>query len=264
MEELSEIHLLPEELEEYSKLSRIIKLLKRMRLESLRRAQEEEYMKAQQGIEQVQPVAPTTAGLNAAPVQPPAEPLKQTAMPKPVNAKLEPLMSSPDKTMTRTASAPPGNPFERMLQSKFAALATDGTPTLEEATGIGMAGLAGQYFAGDLARMGSGWQAREALGKHLHGIEDYLNNTRASRNQVMSAIRSAATENKLKMPSIFWNTDAKTLAAAKNLEMQMAKKITKAKIMPLRVMGGLGAALGAASLIRNMTSSPSPEEIPGG
>ena len=259
MEELSEVHLLPEELEEYSKFSRLMKLLKKMRLRRQAELEEEIAMKKLEQTVAPQTVAPSTSGLAAAPVAPQPEPLNQVAMPKPINAKLEPLNMENKDMSVRVAAAQPNNPFERMLMRKFASLADDGKPSLEEAAAIGLSGLAGTAAGHRLAPMGSRWMAQEALGPMIgKDGDDLLKIMReagggyAQKGRALEALRDAAREHGLRDPGgMLLRTEGRILNRAKNLEQELASKLTKAKGMPFKVLGGLGAALGAAALLKN-------------
>jgi hypothetical protein len=261
MEELSEIHLLPEELEEYSKFSRLMNLLKKLRLK--RQAdlelETEQAMKNMQQPTAVQPVAPSTAGLSAAPVAPQPEPLSQVAMPKPVNAKLEPLTTENKEMSVRVASASPNNPFERMLMRKFAALSDDGKPSLEEAAAIGLAGLAGTAAGNRLAPAGSTWMAQEALGAHFGKDNSELvrlmaedGGSRAARTRALDRVRNTARQLGVTDPGGLWfRSPENILQRAADVESSLASKLTRSKLGPFKALGALGAALGAAALLKN-------------
>jgi hypothetical protein len=272
MQDLSEIHLLPEELEEYSKFSRMMKLLKKLRLRrqaELEAEQAEEAMRLmQQGLQQgqtptsVTPVAPSATGLNAAPIASQPEPISQVAMPKPVNATLQPLTTETPQMSTRIAAAKPNNPFERMMMRKFAALADDGTPSLAEATGIGLAGLGGAALGHRMAPVGSRWMAQEALGPYLGKDMSELKTImapggRTNRLLALEKLRDAASEMGLPDNSkMFWTTEGRILNRGRALEEALTSKLTKGKMLPFKILGGLGAALGAAALIKKRNEGP--------
>jgi hypothetical protein len=180
-------------------------------------------------------------------------------MPKPINAKLEPLNMENKDMSVRVAAAQPNNPFERMLMRKFASLADDGRPSLEEAAAIGLSGLAGTAAGHRLAPMGSRWMAQEALGPMIgKDGDDLLKIMReagggyAQKGRALEALRDAAREHGLRDPGgMLLRTEGRILNRAKNLEQELASKLTKAKGMPFKVLGGLGAALGAAALLKN-------------
>lgn len=269
MQDLSEIHLLPEELEEYSRFSRIMKLLKKLRLK-----RKSEADKADKEVKMMQratseglravTVAPSSTGLRAAPVASEPEPINQIAMPKPVNSKLEPLNMEKEKMSTRVAAAQPNNPFERMMLRKFAALADTGTPSLEEAAGMGLFGLGGAALGNRLAPLGSKWMAEEALGEvlgpNLKNIKDTLANPNlgyfGQQGYAMDKIREAARLRGLKAPESvipLLGGHNRILGRAHLLQQEMADKLTKSKRMPLKALGALAGILGGASIIKSLT-----------
>lgn len=269
MQDLSEIHLLPEELEEYSRFSRMMKLLKKLRLKRQAervQADKEVIMMQQAAAEGLKPVpvAPSATGLKAAPVASQPEPINQVAVPKPVNATLEPLTMEKDKMSTRVAAAKPNNPFERMMLRKFAALGDDGTPSLEEAAGLGLLGVGGAHLGGRMSHLGSGWMAQEALGSTLgpdfKEIKNTLNNEALGRfgrhGYAMDKLRAAALEHGLERPSStlpFLGGETRIMNKAKLMEKQLADKLTKSKRLPFKGLGALAGILGGAALIKNMT-----------
>jgi hypothetical protein len=276
MQDLSEIHLLPEELEEYSRFSRIMKLLKKLRLKS--KSEADDANKAHKEVRMMQratseglravTVAPSSTGLKAAPIASEPEPINQIAMPKPVNSKLEPLSTEKEKMSTRVAAAHPNNPFERMMLRKFAALADDGTPSLEEAAGIGLFGLGGAALGNRLAPLGSKWMAEEALGEVLGPNMKHIKDTLANPNlgyfgqqgYAMDRLREAARLRGLRAPEAvlpIFGGHNRILGRADLLQQEMAEKLTKGKRMPLKALGALAGILGGASIIKSLTGGGS-------
>jgi hypothetical protein len=148
-----------------------------------------------------------------------------------------------------------------MLMRKFAALADeDGVPSLEEAAALGIAGLAGTSLGSKLAPVGSRWMAQEALGPHfgagMSEIDDLLNDSRlgffGSRGAAIDRLNAAAHANKLRGPgTVLWGTDRNIKSIAHGMENELTHKLTKSKIKPFKVLGGIGALLGTAALLKN-------------